>query len=372
MPLPATGNTDGALRGSALAPLRYNVSMGAVADGTSRGFILESTYRIESGRPVVMLYGKLDTGQPFLVREDRQTPFFYIGSGDAVRLGSSISGIEEDHPPKTNMAGGPVVRVRVRTPPDVPPLRDALVARGVCCYEADVGFAARYLIDRGIRGSMLIEHARPRTERGLRVFDNPSVRPCDWTPRLTVLAFDIETDPSARRLFSISLAGCGVEEVLLFTPRGYDCVSAAACFRSEKELLEAFVERVRGLDPDILTGWNVVDFDIATLTRIAERCGVPLALGRGSEPVRIRARRSYGRGSSQAFVQGRVVLDGIHTLRSSFVRLESYSLESAAREILGKSKTHHGSPAGRRNLADLQGGPPPACRIQPERLAPGP
>ncbi len=317
--------------------------MGEIVEGARRGFILESTYRVESGLPVVMLYGKLDTGQPFLVRDDRQVPYFYIGSDDASRLSGSVPGIEATHPPKTDMAGRPVVRVRVRTPADVPPLRDALTARGIRCYEADVGFAARYLIDRRIRGSLVIEGAPCRTDCGVLVFENPQVRPGDWIPRLTVLAFDIETDPSARRLLSISLAGCGVEEVLLFTPRGYDSVGTASCLRSEKELLEAFLARVRELDPDILTGWNVVDFDLATLARIAERCDVRLALGRGPEPLRMRARPSFGRGASQAFVQGRVVLDGIHALRSSFVRLESYSLESAAREILGKSKTIQGA-----------------------------
>ena len=39
------------------------------------------------------------------------------------------------------------------TPSDTPPLRDRLIAAGITTYEADVRFAYRYLIDRGIRGA---------------------------------------------------------------------------------------------------------------------------------------------------------------------------------------------------------------------------
>jgi DNA polymerase II len=305
-----------------------------------RGFVLESTYRIEAGAPVVLIYGKLENGKPFLVRDDRQVPFFYIRSCDATKL-SDRSAIL-DASPKNTMEGEPVMRVRVRTPADIPPLRDTLTARGIRCYEADVGFGARYLIERSVRGSLEIGGAPRRHDESPLVFENPEVRCADTVPRLSVLSFDIETDPAARRLLSIALAGCGIEEVLLFTPHGYKRVKGATCVPGERELLEAFMQRVRDLDPDILTGWNVVDFDIATLLRIAERCGVPLILGRGTDPVRFLPGRGYGRGSSKAYVQGRVVLDGIHALRSSFVRLESYSLDAAAREILGKSKTVSG------------------------------
>ena len=80
-------------------------------------------------------------------------------------------------------------------PQDTPPLRDKLTAAGITCYEADVRFAYRYLIDRGIRGSLEI-HGAGRPGQGVdTVFENPEIRPADWTPRLSVLSFDIETDP---------------------------------------------------------------------------------------------------------------------------------------------------------------------------------
>ena len=306
-----------------------------------RGFILQSTYRIEAAKPVVMIYGRLEKGGSFLVRDTRQIPCFYIRAQDAGRARLLGAEVCEDDPPETTLSGEPAARIRARAPQDIPPLRERLTAAGVECFEADVPFASRYLMDRGIRGSVEIRGESHRTEHIAAVFQNPEVLPADWTPGLTILSFDIETDPRAARLLSIALTGCGVSEVLLFSPAGYARPAGAVSFAGEKELLEAFLQRVNELDPDIITGWNVVDFDLTALSRIAERLGVRLVLGRGPEPLRLR-KSNFARAPNQALIPGRIVLDGIELLRSAFVRLDSYSLHSAASEILGHGKTYSG------------------------------
>ena len=55
-----------------------------------RGFLFQANYRIVSGpagarMPVVYLYGRLEDGGTFLVRDDRQRPYFYIRAEDAER-----------------------------------------------------------------------------------------------------------------------------------------------------------------------------------------------------------------------------------------------------------------------------------------------
>jgi DNA polymerase-2 len=310
------------------------------------GFILQPTYRIESGRPVVSVYGVLEGGGSFLIRDDRQVPHFYVRDADAERARSLGAAVHRDDRGRRSLRGEPVARVEVAKPQDCPPLRDRLEAAGIACFEADVRFAYRYLIDRGIRGSLEIRGPSRPGEGVYALFENPEIRPADWTPDLRVLSFDIETDPEARRLLSVALCGCGAEEVLLLTPEGKTCPAPGVPHRDERELLRAFVRRVSQLDPDVLTGWNVVDFDLAVLSRMAQRLGVQLSLGRGPEPVSLR-RPSYSGGQSVANVPGRVVLDGIQLLRGSFVRLESYALAAAAREILGRSKTITGSDRGK-------------------------
>jgi DNA polymerase-2 len=307
---------------------------------TIRGFILQPTYRIEAGRTVVHVYGRLEDGRPFLVRDGRSRPYFYIERKDeaeARRLGARDLAPTD----KATLTGRPVARIDVEVPGDVPPLRDRLAAAGIATCEADVRFGMRYLIERGIRGAVEIRGEGRETPDVGVVFDEPEVAPADWTPRLRVLSLDIETDPTARRLLAVGLHGCGVSEVLLLTPEGATCPDAARPFASERELLAAFARRVRELDPDVLTGWNVVDFDLAVLARLAARQHVPLDLGRGPGNLRIRV-GGPARGASQANIPGRVVLDGIHLLRGSFIRMDDYTLDAVAREVLGEGKLLEG------------------------------
>jgi DNA polymerase-2 len=305
------------------------------------GFILQSTYRILSGRPVVHLYGRLDGGRPFLVRDTRARPRFWIPAADVERARALGAVPATGGPPRRSMAGEPLSALEVAVPGDVPPLRQRLVEAGIECFEADVRFTDRYLIDHGIRGSLEIDGPAVGEPGVGSVFEDPELRPADWLPRLSVLSLDIETDPQARRLLSVGLWGRGAAEVLLLTPPGCDVPAGAVACPTEKALLERLVARVAELDPDVLTGWNVIDFDLAVLARIASREGVRLALGRGAEPLRLRPSSSGGSpwARSRALVPGRLVLDGIDLLRGAFVRLDSYSLEGAAREILGRGKT---------------------------------
>lgn len=316
-----------------------------------RGFILQPTYRIEGGRPVVHLYGRLERGGTFLVRDRRQVPSFYVRTRD--REAARAIGVPWIHETeRRTLAGEPVDRVEVPRPSNAPPLRDRLHRAGIPTYEADVRFAVRYLIDRGIRGSLEIRGAwQPGHAAGGgvdRVFDEPSLAPADWSPRLTVLSFDIETDPAAERLLSIALHGCGASEVHMLCPEGALCPAGAVGHPSEAELLAAFARRLRELDPDVVTGWNVIDFDLRVLLRVAERYGGLLELGRG--PGSVRLSRSWRRGPVTASMPGRVVMDGIQLLRGAFIRMESFRLDAVAREVLGEGKTLASGDGGREIL----------------------
>ncbi len=306
-----------------------------------RGFILQPTYRIEAGRAVVHLFGRLESGEPFLVRDDRTVPCFYVRAADAGRAGAL--GAERVVPSEHRaLDGAELARVELAVPPDAPPLRDRLLRAGIACYEADVRFATKFLIERGIRGSLSILDGAPRRRSGVgRVFHNPELAPCDWTPELRVLSIDIETDPRIRQLLSIALSGCGAEEVLLWCPNGEPAPSGAIPFAEQRELLRAFCRRVRELGPDVLTGWNVVDFDFRTLERMAKHLGLRLELARGPGVLRLREARGTW-STTEAVVPGRLVLDGIQLLRGAFVKMERYGLDAVAREVLGEGKTIHG------------------------------
>lgn len=309
-----------------------------------RGFILQPTYRIEGGQPVVHLYGVLEGGGGFLVRDGRTVPHFWVEEADAQRA-AALGARPLSATDRVTLRGAPVVQVEVRLPSDTPALRDRLLEAGIACHEADVRFAVRYLIERGIQGGVEITGSPRRRDGVGLVFDQPELAPAEFSPALSVLSFDIETDPKARRLFSIALDGCGASEVMIFTPEGWEAPAGASSFPSERELFLAFCQRVRELDPDVLTGWSVIDFDLATLAKLAERFGVAFEIGRGPGGVRLRENRG-GRERLQVTVPGRVVLDGLRLLRGAFVRMDSYALDFVAHQLLGEGKTVSGDDRG--------------------------
>ncbi len=308
---------------------------------TARGFILQASYRVVSGPngqriPVVHIYGRLEDGGTFLVCDDRQRPHFYIRAVDAERA-RALHAPAPKSTDKRSFTAAAVCRLEVETPLDVPGVRDRLHAAGIETFEADVRFAVRYLIDRGIKGGCEIGGEWAPGSGITRIYTNPTLRPIrvDVEPR--VLSFDIETDGKGDRLLAISMYAEGVDEVLIVDPDDRAMPERAHRCVDERAALEMFCTRVREIDPDVLTGWNVIDFDLTVLQRIAARVNHPFPLGR--EPGALRVRKAEGYfGSGQASVPGRLVLDGIDLLRGAFVRMDEYSLDAVAREVLGEGK----------------------------------
>jgi len=296
------------------------------------GLILQPTYQVRDERPVIQLFGRLDDGPAFLVEDDRFRPYLFVRTRDVAALGQA-PGMTVDVKDLRDLEGLPVARVSLPLPSAVPVLRDRLSRAGVPTFEADVRFAYRYLIDHGIRAAASIEGPAEQRDGGLLVFRNPILRPAASRPSLRVLSLDIETTPDASRLLSVALVGCGSEEVHLIAARA---VHGAVVHADERQLLTAVLARVRALDPDVLLGWNVVDFDLRVLARRCAALHVSGGLGRVPGRIGFEQDRNFTR-QGRAEVAGRMVLDGIGLVRDA-LRLEDYRLETVARAVLGRGK----------------------------------
>lgn len=299
-----------------------------------RGFILTPTYRVRDGVPEVHLYGVLENGRPFLAIDDRTRPYFFIRAADRPQLDAIAPGLRGEAVPLRSFGGEPMLQVTLPVPGDVPRLRARLEGAGVECCEADVRFASRYLIDRGIRGALrLAGHGEAHGRLGL-VFRNPTLAPCSWQPALKVLSIDIETDPHSDHVLSIALHCRELSRVLLVH---HHVFPHAEPVHSERALLQRFLAYLDELDPDVITGWNVAEFDLAVLARRAHHYGIPFAIGRSDDPFELRREIGYTR-AARAVTLGRLVLDGLALLHGAFIRLPDYRLETAAQTILGRGK----------------------------------
>ncbi len=225
--------------------------------------------------------------------------------------------------------------------------RDALRKRGFTPLEADVSPADRFLMERFITGPVSLVVAEPvhsDTDSPLNSYHNPTLKPAEFNPQFTIVSLDIETSMDAAQLFSIGLVlthshrdlsqkcvfmiGEGVapqtHPYLVFVP-------------DEITLLNKFLQWMDDHDPDILIGWNVVNFDLRCLQNKCDEWGIVLSLGRGKR--RLDWRQSRDDDSHYTVLcPGRLIMDGIDTLRSATYNFESFSLDNVAHELLGRGK----------------------------------
>ena len=121
------------------------------------------------------------------------------------------------------------------------------------------------------------------------------------------------------------------------------------CFDTEEELLLAFAEVVRAFDADVLTGYNIVNFDLEYLYLRARRLDVGDAFNRRMSrlttvPLSVREHffQSAQTGKvkrNQVCMAGRIVLDAFSYLKAdNSYRLDSYSLDSVSTHFLGDQK----------------------------------
>ena len=295
------------------------------------GYILQPSYRVRGGIAVVQLFGRLADGRPFCIEDDRFRPYFFVRDADTALL-EDAPGVQLEPSTLRSFSGASLTKVSVRAPGDVPPLRERLAAAGLPHFESDVRFPYRFLIDAGLRSGVAIE-GNGEERDGLVWFHNPTLAPATLAPDLRRVSLDLETDPRGREIRSAALVGDGIDEVHL---AGRGEVRGAVAHPDERALLLACAERLRDVDPDVVTGWNVVDFDLQLIAKRARTLGLSLTLGRAPGELRFQQELGFTR-QTRGTLPGRILLDALPVVRDA-LRLEDYRLETVARHVLGRGK----------------------------------
>ncbi|MEQ8262105.1 DNA polymerase II [Pseudohaliea sp.] len=222
-----------------------------------------------------------------------------------------------------------------------------LLDAGLEPLEADLNPADRYLMERFITGAATLEGAVERMD-GHLVMKSPRLRPADYRPALRIASIDIETAMEGLELYSIAAHGTGpggVEERRVFLRGPGTGQAVVQAFPTDRAVLLAFLDWLAAYDPDVITGWNVINFDLRFLQRLADRLGVSLTLGRDGRPSHWRPLDDDGERHALQ-VTGRLVIDGPEWLRAAFYRFESFALDNVAKELLGEGKLLRGPERG--------------------------
>ncbi len=218
--------------------------------------------------------------------------------------------------------------------------RQSLQQNNIRCFESDIRASERYLCERFLTGPVEI-HIDPTTLNNNQAIINPRITPSNYQPKLRIISFDIETDYATDQLYSIAFITADQQRILMISQAhvGYDEENQIEYFKNESELLRRFIQWIEKIDPDVFIGWNVINFDFRFLQKKAEQLKTPLNIGRQRSKAVWRQQMDKER--YFLIIPGRVVLDGIDTLKSATYSFPSFSLENVAHELLGRGKLIH-------------------------------
>ncbi len=305
-----------------------------------KGFIVYNTYETENNETFVHLYGRLENGQSFLVVKSFM-PYFYIREKDQKKISKLLKKYKVEKTKLTNFDGEKVVKVFAYTRPELTKLFND-IHKKIDSYEADLKPNFRFIIDNDILGSIDIEGNYEVGERVDRVYINPEIKSISFVPKLRIASIDTESNKSGK-LFCIGISSHNYKKNFFVSDKNLaNCVNC----KTEEECLEKFKQALLDLDPDVITGWNFIDFDLPYLKSLFAKHKMPFDLGRNKEQVRLKIQSDFFR-SSKADVPGRQVLDGLNLVRDPFIKeaptiknaeFESYSLEDVSTSLLKKGK----------------------------------
>ena len=231
----------------------------------------------------------------------------------------------------------PVAALYFNTQSDCFAARQQLNQQHLVCFEADIRLSERFLMERFVYGSASVcgLQCNEAHSQGYMQLENARFKPANYQGQFRVLSLDIECSGKGE-LFSIGLMTDDEKRVLMIGPSqpGPAWIDWQA---DEKALLLAFVQCIKDMNPDIIIGWNVVNFDFRLLIKRAQLHRIALTLGRDGQKIVWRDARNE---QNQGYVSmaGRVVVDGIDALKTATYQFDSFSLQAVSQTLLGESK----------------------------------
>ena len=301
------------------------------------GYILTRQW-LETDHGMDLVYWSQTADGPVQILITGQEAVFFLSQTElalARKVLSGLRGWRHSSIKLTTFDHRPVEAVYFKSQRRLFEARRLLEQHGIAPLEADIRPTDRYLMERFITGPIHLSGSSEQ-KSGYRQLINPAITPAEFKPRLKAVSLDIETSFSENILYSIAVQTVDQSKVFMVGQEDSE-LEYLEFGLDESEVINKFLHWMAVLDPDLVLGWSVVNFDLDFLQKRCDALNIPFRLGRDQQSVIWR--KSGASGNRQyALVPGRVVLDGIELLRTAFYRFESFSLENVSRELLGRGK----------------------------------
>ena len=258
----------------------------------------------------------------------------------------------------------PVVALYFSTMREFYRARELMKDHDIKCYEDDFRPEERYLMERFITASaqfnLADQQVLTRQQRAIKfpvsIADKSRAISADQTLdvlNLSMVSLDIECSMQGELysigLYSHELNSKRLQKVLMIgdqklvnTSKKLSDEEVAIIehdiiwLADEKALLTALIQWINDNDPDVLIGWNVIQFDFSLLQKRCDLYDINFAIARDGKSPRWRKNKN----SEQQFidVNGRIILDGIDLLKTATYNFPSFSLDYVSSQLLGLHK----------------------------------
>ncbi|MBS3083239.1 DNA polymerase II [Candidatus Pacearchaeota archaeon] len=293
-------------------------------------------------KTLIQIFGRLENNKSFATVIPF-VPYFYIRESDAEKAKNVLESTLIEKTKFTNKNKENVLKISHENKTELIKIIKAVHQKDINTYEADLTPTMRFIIDNNLYNTIDITGETEPSELVDVIFKDAKIKPTHANIPLKVLSLDIETNKKTEELFCIGLYSHNYEKTFI---KSNEKVERAVNCKTEAEVLSKFREEIIKFDPDIITGWHVIDFDLNYLRKKFEEHNIPFNFGRTNENIKLKIEDNFFRNSS-ANIPGRQILDGLNLIKDPFIQeapsiknkeFESYSLENVSQEMLGEGK----------------------------------
>lgn len=290
--------------------------------------LLTASYAQSGDEILVELFGKTREGKSITVLAHGFRPYYFIVRPTPAaeeKLGRDPDVLRTEH--DSLLFRGEfqdVLKVTIKYPWKVPEYRSNAINDGFKVLAADIPFHHRYIYDMDMGACIRITgEERPGPYVTDLVVDLESYEDLDpFTPPLKIMSFDLENSVEHDFIYCI----CAV------VSEGEKKRNCEPITGSEKEIIVKFAELIRKEDPDILTGYNIDNYDIKKIKERAEINKMEDALpwGRDGGQPRVVSDRFWR-------IKGRLVVDAWWAAKRE-IRPKQETLNAVSMLLLGEGK----------------------------------
>ena len=296
--------------------------------------------------PIIHIFGRDRNGAAARIDVTGFKPYFYVPAEQAETVAHDSRITVEPMTVYRSIRMEPLRKLCTQRPSDVRDLRERYRH-----FEADIPFATRFMIDSGLTGGI----EAPDTSSDYR-----DILPAEIDAPVRICILDIECedergfpDPQRDAIICITCWDSFKNDYTTFLLTGggtppdiADKENAGGlsngCFKKgthticmyadETVLLKAFSAYISTRDPDVISGWNFVEFDMPYIMGRMKKLGLsPASLARLS-----------GQSEREDALRGRALFDLLTAYKKIHsTQKESYRLDAVALEEVGEHKVRY-------------------------------